>query len=110
MPLHAMVHHHSVPLWSSVWVCVLTGQQVMLMHHPILDKKERSTKELHWPGLEPGSTAWQATILPLDHQCFVAYTVNIPLSDNGFWILLQFAVRGGAMFHIEISEKTDVNK
>ena len=37
-------------------------------------------------------------------------TVNIPLSDNGFWILLQFAVRGGAMFHIGISEKTDVNK
>ena len=37
-------------------------------------------------------------------------TVDIPLSDNGFWILLQFAVRGGAMFHIGISEKTDVNK
>ena len=37
-------------------------------------------------------------------------TVNIPLSDNGFWILLQFAVRGGGMIHIGISEKTDVNK
>ena len=37
-------------------------------------------------------------------------TVHLPLSDNGFWILLQFAVRGGAMLHIVISEKTDVNK
>ena len=34
-------------------------------------KKKTKTKELHWPGLEPGSTAWQATILPLDHQCFI---------------------------------------
>ena len=41
---------------------------------------------------------------------FIEYTVNIPLSDNGFWIVLQFAVRGGAMFHIGITEKTDVNK
>ena len=32
--------------------------------------------------------------------------MNIPLSDNGFWIILQFAVRGGAMFHIGMSEKS----
>ena len=37
-------------------------------------------------------------------------TVNLPLSDNGVWILLQFAVRGGAMFYIGISEKMVVNK
>ena len=24
---------------------------------------------LHWPGNEPGSPAWQASILPLNHQC-----------------------------------------
>ena len=36
--------------------------------------------------------------------------MNIPLSDNGFWGFLQFAVRGGTMFHIGISEKMDANK
>ena len=24
---------------------------------------------MHKPGIEPGSIAWQATILPLDHLC-----------------------------------------
>ena len=24
---------------------------------------------LHWPGIEPGSPAWQARILPLNHKC-----------------------------------------
>ena len=26
---------------------------------------------MHWPGIEPGPPAWQARILPLNHQCFV---------------------------------------
>ena len=25
---------------------------------------------MHRPGIEPGSPAWQASILPLDHRCF----------------------------------------
>ena len=25
---------------------------------------------MHLPGVEPGSPAWQAEILPLDHRCF----------------------------------------
>ena len=24
---------------------------------------------MHWPGIEPGPPAWQARILPLNHQC-----------------------------------------
>ena len=24
---------------------------------------------MHWPGIEPGSPAWEARILPLNHQC-----------------------------------------
>ena len=24
---------------------------------------------VHWPGIEPGPPAWQARILPLNHQC-----------------------------------------
>ena len=31
-------------------------------------KKERG-KRVHWPGIEPGPPAWQARILPLNHQC-----------------------------------------
>ena len=31
--------------------------------------KPEVQKVLHWPGIEPGSTAWQAAILPLNHQC-----------------------------------------
>ena len=31
--------------------------------------KKKPCKKLHWPGIEPGSPAWQASILPLDHQC-----------------------------------------
>ena len=30
-------------------------------------KEEKSI--LHWPGIEPGPPAWQARILPLNHQC-----------------------------------------
>ena len=26
---------------------------------------------MHWPGIEPGPPAWQARILPLNHQCLV---------------------------------------
>ena len=25
---------------------------------------------MHWPGIEPGPPAWQARILPLNHQCY----------------------------------------
>ena len=32
---------------------------------------------MHWPGIEPGPPAWQARILPLNHQC---YTLWKPLT------------------------------
>ena len=31
---------------------------------------DKNKNQLHKPGIEPGSIAWQATILPLDHLCF----------------------------------------
>ena len=34
-------------------------------------------KEMHWPGIEPGPPAWQARILPLNHQCLVEYLLLI---------------------------------
>ena len=40
----------------------------------ILEKKQRTyklikmkLKKMHQPGVEPGSAAWKAAILPLDH-------------------------------------------
>ena len=30
---------------------------------------------MHWPGIEPGPPAWQARILPLNHQCCWRYQV-----------------------------------
>ena len=33
-------------------------------------------KSLHWPRLELGSPAWQASILPLDHQCFSFFSIK----------------------------------
>lgn len=32
-------------------------------------KEKRKIVVLHWPGIEPGPPAWQARILPLNHQC-----------------------------------------
>src|SRR4029434_5219166 len=32
-------------------------------------KKSQEESQLHWPGIEPGPPAWQARILPLNHQC-----------------------------------------
>ena len=34
-------------------------------------KKEKKKKRVHWPGIGPGSPAWQASILPLNHQCLL---------------------------------------
>jgi hypothetical protein len=35
-------------------------------------KKNSSRKKMHWPGIEPGPPAWQASILPLNHQCLLS--------------------------------------
>ena len=43
-------------------------------------KVEKKKIDLHWPGIEPGPPAWQARILPLNHQC-LAISV-----DNLFWL------------------------
>ena len=43
-------------------------------------KCQRLRQKVHRPGIEPGSPAWQARILPLNHRCFIKvaeYVVNI---------------------------------
>ena len=42
------------------------------IHIHMRDKKKKKKKRffsMHWPGIGPGSPAWQASILPLNHQC-----------------------------------------
>ena len=34
-----------------------------------MPQQNRNKNHLHRPGIEPGSPAWQASILPLDHRC-----------------------------------------
>ena len=34
-----------------------------------MPQRNRNKNHLHRPGIEPGSPAWQASILPLDHRC-----------------------------------------
>ena len=34
-----------------------------------MPRQNRTKNHLHRPGIEPGSPAWQASILPLDHRC-----------------------------------------
>ena len=31
----------------------------------------KMAENLHWPGIGPGSLAWEARILPLNHQCLL---------------------------------------
>ena len=37
----------------------------------VCETKQQKKKNhiMHWPGIEPGPPAWQARILPLNHQC-----------------------------------------
>ena len=37
-------------------------------------KKGEKKIRVHWPGIEPGPPAWQARILPLNHQCLAYIT------------------------------------
>ena len=39
-------------------------------HTTTILRPEHSKIIMHWPGIEPGPPAWQASILPLNHQCF----------------------------------------
>jgi hypothetical protein len=43
--------------------------QFKLRTENVLQTCRESKKEVHRPGIEPGSVPWQGTILPLDHRC-----------------------------------------
>ena len=43
---------------------LVTFHVIFIAFYPPIKKKE-----MHWPGIDPGPPAWQARILPLNHQC-----------------------------------------
>ena len=59
-------------------------------------------KKMHWPGIGPGSPAWQASILPLNHQCLLSYAVNLLLMIIHYSMFALIGKKG--LF--DISEKT----
>ena len=51
--------------------------------NPGLHVEKMLTEEaLHWPGIEPGPPAWQARILPLNHQCMCIASLGCHLRSN----------------------------
>src|SRR4029434_2454006 len=45
------------------------GETFIFLLPWVESKKGQEESQLHWPGIEPGPPAWQARILPLNHQC-----------------------------------------
>ena len=45
----------------------------------IMMKKKEIKKKLHCPGIEPGSKAWKALMLPLHQQCFTFFSSYVIL-------------------------------
>ena len=66
---HVHVHTHAWKCTHSLFFTVFVV--LMLATDPSREKERdgRGEKNVHRPGIEPGSPAWQASILPLDHRC-----------------------------------------
>ena len=77
-------------------------------------EKVSKKKNMHWPGIEPGPPAWQARILPLNHQCWygegllegevdlhILQAVDMYMDLRQFDLAKEFAVK---------SEKRDVKE
>ena len=64
-----VIHLKGLKFWSSTFLTFVTFFHVL----------EKVLKNMHRPGIEPGSIAWQATILPLNHRCLVRANFMIVL-------------------------------
>jgi len=47
-------------------------------------------KNMHPPGIEPGSPAWQAEILPLDHGCCLSEKENFRINNKNYISFFYF--------------------
>ena len=56
---------------------------------------------MHRPGIEPGSPAWQASILPLDHRC---ERTEGDFRDRRSPVITLFASLSDASVHFTSSE------
>ena len=56
--------------------------------------------ELHWPGIGPGSPAWQARILPLNHQCAHAEGILPPQGRGPLISEEAFALTGAETLQV----------
>ena len=64
------------------------------------------SKNVHRPGIEPGSIAWQATILPLNHRCltncndywFLSYMQSISSCFPGCCVCWKFNLSSSPVF------------
>ena len=64
------------------------------------------SKNVHRPGIEPGSIAWQATILPLNHRCltncndywFLSYMQSISSCFPGCSVFVESSIYRALLF------------
>src|SRR4029434_6466230 len=59
----------SPPVTRETGVQFPDGETFIFLLAWVESKKGQEESQLHWRGIEPGPPAWQARILPLNHQC-----------------------------------------
>ena len=70
-----------IPATSEMWAisaskCV--GTSLFSFSGNATGPSRDQRRALHWPGIEPGPPAWQARILPLNHQCMGMHSPGSP--------------------------------
>ena len=78
-------------------MCVLVAQSFWTFGHPldcsitqsVGQRSPKQTTTMHWPGIKPGSPAWEERILPLNHQCH--YRENVCKDDLDGDLLKSFS-------------------
>ena len=58
-------------------------------------RTKRNTTTMHWPEIEPGSPAWEARILPLNHQCHCREDVCKGILEAGLFRSFSSAGQSG---------------
>ena len=91
----------SIPCWFSKLLCVC-----WMFNLPSSPDFVDCSKNVHRPGIEPGSIAWQATILPLNHRCltncndywFLSYMQSISSCFPGCSVFVESSIYRALLF------------